>query len=166
MSIVHQLLLFRICFTNFNFEQRTIFQDRYVMFVYVYSHGIAFITLQVLMCYYDSKLIWLPMSVIHCFVYCWGLVHSHGIIEDQSMSESFNEHWDYLIATWLLLLVFIYTIFAICLFYEYTNIRMHNQLSLCMQNFKDIVSNLNEAIISKTEKGHFGYCNDLGLTLI
>ena len=51
-------------------------------------------------------------------------------------------------------------------YFEYNNMRVKNQVVLCQENFEVIVNNLNNAIISKTTDGHFGYCNQLGLDII
>ena len=49
---------------------------------------------------------------------------------------------------------------------EYLNIKTQNKLVISHQNFQVIVNNLNNAIISEKTKKNFGYCNELGLSLI
>lgn len=61
---------------------------------------------------------------------------------------------------------FIFLFAGMLSYFEYINMRVKNQIVLCQENFEVIVNNLNNAIISKSIDGHFGYCNQLGLDII
>lgn len=61
-----------------------------------------------------------------------------------------------------------FTMIVVCKskYYMYLGIKEKNKLYLCQENFQVIVNNLNNAIISETEKEHFAFCNELGLNLV
>lgn len=148
LRIVNQLLIIRISLATYNFEDRYMYEDRFIQYCYNLGYASGFITLLVMMCLNERKMIHIPLSMVYGIFLILGTIRTNAKLENMEFREYLWIHIDYLVSVWLLALIFQYTIFGLCLYFEYLNIRIHNQLKLCMQNFKAIVSNLDEAIIS------------------